>query len=67
MVVGLINLEHVLSFQTISTNVVPSLDAALEQKESEGRALREAVKATEDNLEARVQENALLQVNFVRK
>ena len=54
-------------FQTISTNVVPSLDAALEQKELEGRALREAVKATEDNLEARVQENALLQVSFVRK
>ena len=49
----------------ISTNVVPSLDAALEQKESEGRALREAVKATEDNLEARVQENALLQVIFL--
>ena len=51
----------------ISTNVVPSLDAALEQKELEGRALREAVKATEDNLEARVQENALLRVSFVRK
>ena len=50
-----------------STNVFPSLDAALEQKESEGRALREAVKATEDNLEARAQENALLQVSFVRK
>ena len=54
-------------FKTISTNVVPSLDAALEQKESEGRALREAVKATEDNLEARVQEIALLQVSYVRK
>ena len=54
-------------FQMTSTNVFPSLDAALEQKESEGRALREAVKATEDNLEARAQENALLQVSFVRK
>ena len=54
-------------FQTISTNVVPSLDAALEEKESEGRALREAVKATADNLEARAQENALLQVSVVRK
>ena len=54
-------------FQMISTNVVPSLDADLEQKELEGRALREAVKATEDNLEARIQENALLQVIFVRK
>ena len=52
-------------FQMISTNVVSSLDAALEQKELEGRALREAVKATEDNLEARIQENALLQVSFL--
>merc|ERR1719429_86893 len=41
-----------------------SLDAALEQKESEARALREAVKATEDNLEARIQENALLQAQL---